>query len=188
MTKKEARQYFRDKRAAISANQMEKWKDLLLIHFQQANLPFLHTVHSYLPIEGKKEPDPEALIRYLEFTNPGIRMIVPKIIDQENMVHVWVNDNTAYVPNDLGILEPAEGELTDPVELDLVFVPLLAFDQEGNRVGYGKGYYDRFLASCRPDVIKIGLSFFPPVDKIDDKDEWDVPLTCCITPEQLYEF
>ena len=188
MTKKEARQFFKDKRAGISAVQMEKWKDLMLIHFQQAKLPFLSTVHSFLPIEEKKEPDPEPLIRYLEFMNPGIRTIVPKVIDQETMVHVLVNENTEYVQNDLGILEPVEGELMDPVDMDLVFVPLLAFDEEGSRVGYGKGYYDRFLALCRPDVIKIGLSFFPPIGKVEDNDTWDVPLTYCITPERMYEF
>ena len=188
MTKKEARQFFRRKRAEISAAQMEKWKDLLLIRFQQAELPFLQTLHGYLPIEEKKEPDPQPLIRYLEFQNPGARVIVPRVIDEENMVHVWVNDDTSYVQNEMGILEPAEGELVDPNDVDLVFVPLLAFDTEGNRVGYGKGYYDRFLAACRPDVIKIGLSFFPPVEKIHDTDPWDIPLTYCITPEQLYEF
>lgn len=188
MTKKEARQYFRGKRAEISAAQMEKWKDLMLIRFQQAELPFLNTVHYFLPIEGKKEPDPEPLIRYLEFSNPGVRIIVPKVMNLETMVHVLVNDHTEYVQNEMGILEPVEGELIDPIDLDLVFVPLLAFDEKGNRVGYGKGYYDRFLAVCRPDVIKIGLSFFPPVGNIDDLNNWDIPLTYCITPERIYEF
>jgi 5-formyltetrahydrofolate cyclo-ligase len=188
MTKKEARQYFRGKRVEISAAQMEKWKDLMLIRFQQAELPFLNAVHHFLPIEEKKEPDPEPLIRYLEFTNPGLRIIVPKVVDPETMVHVLVNDQTEYVQNEIGILEPVEGELIDPIDLDLVFVPLLGFDEKGNRVGYGKGYYDRFLAECRSDVIKIGLSFFPPVDKIEDEDNWDIPLTYCITPERIYEF
>ena len=188
MTKKEARQYFRSKRADISVAQMEKWKDLMLIHFQHAELPFLSTVHTFLPIEEKKEPDTEPLIRYLEFMNPGIRTIVPKVIDPETMVHVSVNDDTEYVQNELGILEPVEGELIDPIDMDLVFVPLLAFDTEGNRVGFGKGYYDRFLAACRSDVIKVGLSFFPPIGKVEDIDTWDIPLTYCITPERMYEF
>lgn len=188
MTKKEARKYFRVKRTDLSAVQIEKWEDLLLIRFQQAELPFLNRVHAYLPIDGKKEPDPEPLIRYLEFRNPGIMTIVPKVIDQETMVHVAVNDHTEYIVNEMGILEPVEGELTDPVDVDLVFVPLLAFDEQGNRVGYGKGYYDRFLAQCRPDVIKVGLSFFPPVSRIEDTDDWDIPLTYCITPERIYEF
>ncbi|MFN5648117.1 MAG: 5-formyltetrahydrofolate cyclo-ligase [Sphingobacteriales bacterium] len=188
MTKKEARQYFRGKRAEISTAQMAKWKDLILIQFQKAELPFLNSVHHFLSIEEKKEPDPKPLIRYLEFTNPGMRIIVPKVVDIETMVHVLVNDHTEYGENELGILEPVEGELVDPIDLDLVFVPLLAFDEEGNRVGYGKGYYDRFLTACRPDVIKVGLSFFPPIGKIEDTDTWDIPLTYCITPERIYEF
>jgi 5-formyltetrahydrofolate cyclo-ligase len=94
MTKKEARQFFRGKRAEISAAQMEKWKDLMLIRFQQAELPFLHTVHHFLPIEEKKEPDPEPLIRYLEFTNPGLRIIVPKVVDPETN---WISCLCLYL-------------------------------------------------------------------------------------------
>ena len=73
-------------------------------------------------------------------------------------------------------------------EIDLVLVPLLAFDKNGYRVGYGKGYYDKFLSNCRPDVIKIGLSFFDAVDEIEDIDDYDLPLNFCVTPQRLYDF
>ena len=80
------------------------------------------------------------------------------------------------------------GEITEPDEIDLVLVPLLAFDQEGYRVGYGKGYYDKFLSQCREDVIKIGLSFFEPVDAISDINQFDMSLNYCVTPQQVYDF
>ncbi|MDR9457609.1 MAG: 5-formyltetrahydrofolate cyclo-ligase, partial [Salegentibacter sp.] len=72
--------------------------------------------------------------------------------------------------------------------LDLVFIPLLAFDKTGNRVGYGKGYYDRFLDSCKPGVIKIGLSFFEAEEEIKEMFETDVALDYCVTPNRVYQF
>jgi 5-formyltetrahydrofolate cyclo-ligase len=65
---------------------------------------------------------------------------------------------------------------------------MLAFDKQGYRVGYGKGFYDRYLKRCQPDVMKVGFSFFPPVDQIEDINANDVPLSYCITPHQIYAF
>jgi 5-formyltetrahydrofolate cyclo-ligase len=67
-------------------------------------------------------------------------------------------------------------------------VPLLAFDEKGFRVGYGKGFYDRFLKQCKDGGIKIGLSYFNPIDTIEDAGEFDVPLNFCITPQKVYVF
>jgi 5-formyltetrahydrofolate cyclo-ligase len=104
------------------------------------------------------------------------------------MKHFLVDEHTVFQDNQYGIPEPTAGiEVTSDM-IDVVFVPLLAFDKKGNRVGYGKGYYDRFLAGCRNDVITIGLSFFPPVLSIDDIDFFDKKLDFCITPECVYAF
>ena len=72
-------------------------------------------------------------------------------------------------------------------KLDVIFVPLLAYDEKGNRIGYGKGFYDRFLANCKPDTLFVGLSFFPPEKNIS-VEETDVPLHYCITPEKILSF
>jgi 5-formyltetrahydrofolate cyclo-ligase len=69
-----------------------------------------------------------------------------------------------------------------------VLVPLLAFDESGYRVGYGKGFYDRFLQQCRKDVLTVGFSYFDAIDKIEDTHQFDVPLNYCITPHRIYEF
>ncbi|HEX8461529.1 MAG TPA: 5-formyltetrahydrofolate cyclo-ligase, partial [Segetibacter sp.] len=73
-------------------------------------------------------------------------------------------------------------------EIDLVFVPLLAYDKRGYRVGYGKGFYDRYLSLCKPEVLKVGFSYFGPEESIDDTHQFDVPLNYCITPDNIYEF
>lgn len=70
----------------------------------------------------------------------------------------------------------------------MVFVPLLAFDKNGDRVGYGKGFYDKFLKECKPEIIKIGLSFFEPEEKIDGIFEEDIKLDYCVTPNEIYTF
>jgi 5-formyltetrahydrofolate cyclo-ligase len=87
-----------------------------------------------------------------------------------------------------GLLEPASGDIVDPASIDLVLVPLLILDTQGYRVGFGKGCYDKFLANCRPDCIKIGLSYFDPIEIIDDRDEFDVPLDFGVTPDNVYVF
>ena len=98
------------------------------------------------------------------------------------------DEQTSYKKNAFGIEEPVQAALINPAELDAVLVPLLISDTQGFRVGYGKGYYDRFLYNCRRDVLKIGFSYFEPVDQIDDIHQFDIPLSICVTPNKIYEF
>ena len=189
MLKSEARKIYRQKRAAITAREQRIWDDLPLIRFQQLSLPPLHTVFSYAAIESRKEIGTDAIVGYLEFSNPGLKIAYP-IYDHltAEMKAVWVNDNTFFAINPQGISEPEQGVLADPEDLDIILVPLLCFDSAGYRVGYGKGVYDKFLKKVRPDALKIGLSYFDPVPNIDDTSEFDVSLDYCITPQRIYEF
>ena len=95
--------------------------------------------------------------------------------------------DSELIENRWGIREPVSGEVLGPEQIDLVIVPLLCFDASGHRVGYGRGMYDRFLAGCRADCLKVGLSYFPPVAAIDDVSETDIGLDVCITPEREYK-
>jgi 5-formyltetrahydrofolate cyclo-ligase len=104
------------------------------------------------------------------------------------MKHYLHEEDMYFEINQYGIPEPVGGSEIMPEELDMVFVPLLGFDLQGNRVGYGKGYYDRFLSKCKDDVIKVGLSFLSPIDCIEDVDFFDKKLDFCITPERVYAF
>lgn len=87
-----------------------------------------------------------------------------------------------------GIPEPVDGTLVKPTDFDIILLPLLAFDLKGNRVGYGKGFYDRYLLNCKPDCLKIGISLFNPVDLIEEVESHDIPLDIAICPAKLYDF
>ena len=189
MTKKELRKMYKEKRIALSIHTIEKFNDLILIHFQKLDLPFLNCLHTYLPSLQQAEPETAKIIRFLEFKNPLLKIVIPKIdIHLGNMQHYHYHDDVELIKNAFGIDEPKEGELVSEIDIDMIIIPLLAFDKKGYRVGYGKGYYDRFLTKCRPDAIKVGLSFFEPVDKIEDISSFDIPLNFCVTPNQLYAF
>lgn len=189
MKKEQLRILYREKRKNLSGLDLEKFNDLILINFQKINLDFVQCVHTYLPSLRLREPDTAPLIRFLEFKNPGLKVAVPRIdIHTGEMHHIHFDDASPFISNAFGIEEPAEGQIIREDEIDLVLIPLLAFDKNGFRAGYGKGYYDRFLARCRKDVIKIGLSFFEPVDEIEDIDQFDISLNYCVTPERLHTF
>src|SRR5690554_3395182 len=103
------------------------------------------------------------------------------------MNNFLLKKKTDIKDSNYGILEPVASIVIEPTMVDVVFVPLLAFDISGHRVGYGKGFYDRFLARCRMDAIFVGLSFFEAESKIDSTSD-DIPLDFCVTPEKIYCF
>ncbi len=188
-TKAALRKEYREKRMAITPGMETRMQDLLLIRFQQLALPFIEAVHAYLPATIKKEPDPMPLVRFLAFRNPSLEHFVPIVnADGQTLSHVLLEEDTALVLNAWGIPEPAQAKPVDPSTAQLVFVPLLAFDLQGHRVGYGKGFYDRFLAAMPDSAVKIGLSFFEPVERIGDTNTFDIRLDYCITPERVYAF
>ena len=189
MNKAELRVIYKEKRKEISLQQSDKWNDLILINFQKIQLPFIQCVHTYLASLKLMEIDTSNIIRYLKFSNPDLIVAVPKIdLSLNAMANYRLRDKMKMNTNSYGISEPAEGEIIFPNQIDLVLIPLLAFDVKGYRVGYGKGFYDKFLSECNPDVLKIGLSYFEPIDEISDLNEFDIPLDYCINPNEVFEF
>ncbi|WP_291201441.1 5-formyltetrahydrofolate cyclo-ligase [Dyadobacter sp.] len=149
------------------------------------------TLHTFLPQINAREVDTFRIITELRKSFPTVRIAAPYIIPgTREMEHFLVTPFTHLVTNQWRIPEPdpTTSEKIRPEEIDIVLVPLLAFDRQGYRVGYGGGYYDRFLPQTRPDCIKMGLSLFEEVDAIEDIDQYDIPLDLCITPERMYDF
>jgi 5-formyltetrahydrofolate cyclo-ligase len=189
MIKSTLRKIYRDKRLGLSDREINIYQDLLMINFQQIQLPYVQFVHAYLPAVHLKEPDPRPMLDWLTFTNPGLQIVHPVINpDSTSLKNYVCQENTIYQLNKYGIPEPLNGIEILPAQLDLAIIPLLVFDETGQRVGYGKGYYDRFLAECRPDMLKIGLSFFSPIETISDAAFFDKKLDFCITPDCVYAF
>lgn len=189
MTKREARKLYKQKREDITPSQKAKWDDLILIQFQTLELPFLKTVMSFYSIEENNEVNSFLLTDYLHFKNPSLQVAYPRMDLEATVMHaIYCTADTPFETNEFNITEPAGNVIIPPYEIELVIIPMLAFDKKGHRVGYGKGYYDRYLNECREDCIKVGVSYFEAVEAIDDAAEFDVPLNFCITPQQVYVF
>ena len=189
MTKEELRNIFRQKRLSIHPKEKLKLDDLMLIRFQKLSFDNIELLLSYWPLSKFAEPNTHLFTGYLRHMIPSLTICYPVINPAKNTMRALaINEDTVYNANAFGIYEPARGDVVDPAALDLVFVPMLACDIKGNRVGFGKGYYDIYLASCRSAVCKIAFSYFEPVDAVDDANTFDVPLTYCITPHNIYEF
>ena len=189
MTKPELRKIYLQERLAISnSGYIELSHRIKEQFFFHVDLSAVNILHTFLPLKKNKEPDTGMIIAHLQNEFPAIRLCVPRIHTAANRLESFFFEGMHQMAeNQWGILQPITGTPLGADKIDMVLVPLLAFDRCGQRVGYGKGYYDRFLATCKPHCRKVGLSFFPPVDKIDPSPG-DVPLDCCITPEKVYQF
>lgn len=143
--------------------------------------------HIFLSIAEHQEVDTEFILHLLSGKDKEI-LISKSDFETRNMTHFLLTDNTRIKKNEYNIPEPLDGIEVPVPKIDVVFVPLLAFDKKGNRVGYGKGFYDKFLCECKPETIKIGLSFFDPEELISDVFESDVLLDYCVTPTEIYSF
>jgi 5-formyltetrahydrofolate cyclo-ligase len=189
MLKREARKLFKQKRDSLSDSERMKMDDLILIGFQSIELPFVDYVMSFYPIDDYNEINSFTITDYLHFRNPNLHICYPKMTSEKGTMQAIVcNADSIFEENAYGILEPLDTEIANPELLDMIIIPLLAFDEKGYRVGYGKGFYDRYLKECREDCLKIGLSYFEAVPSVDDAAEFDVPLDFCITPQRTYVF
>lgn len=185
--KKELRLHYKNLRAALSLDDLEE-KSLAVAN-NLIKLPIWDKTyyHVFLPIEEQKEVNTEYILHLLSGKEKEI-VVSKSDFDTRGMTHFLLTDNTKIKKNEYNIPEPVNGLPVPSATIDVVFVPLLAFDLSGNRVGYGKGFYDKFLAECKPETIKIGLSFFEAETEIGDVFESDVKLDYCVTPEKVYSF
>lgn len=184
--KKELRLQYKNLRKKISVDEVEE-KSLAVTN-NILDLPIWDKTyfHVFLPIEEQKEINTEYILHLLSGKDKEI-VVSKSDFKTREMTHFLLTDNTKIKKNEYNIPEPING-LSVPVQvIDVVFVPLLAFDLLGNRVGYGKGFYDKFLSECRPETIKIGLSFFEAEKLIEDVFEWDIKLDYCVTPQEVYK-
>ena len=185
MHKQALRKLYLQKRAALTEEQYQARNKRIFAQFFKAfSFPTPTVVHCFLPSTRQREVNTYPIIRQLQALGT-VQVAVPRV-SSHTLTHHWLTPDTTLVPNRWGIPEPVDSASLAPQQIDLVIIPLLTFDQRGYRVGYGKGFYDRFLAQCRPDTQKIGLSWEPPVAVIKDVDEHDVALDSCVMPEGVW--
>ena len=179
------RSHYKKKRLSLTKQEVDHLSQSVCKQLDKLNIWKLKHYHIFISISKYNELDTSSIINKLKSEKKNI--IVPKILNNE-LVHIAINDHTEFSINEYGIKEPNNGNSFIIQNLDLIFIPLLAYDLEGHRVGYGKGYYDRFLKLTNKSSLKIGLSFFDPINKIQDIDDNDVKLDYCITPTQVLKF
>lgn len=189
MVKAELRKEYLEKRKKLGAAEKNKLEDLMLIQFQKLGLQVPDKILSYMPMEHTNEYDPLLAEQFCSFKNPDLKLFYTRITaDFCNLHCIETNEDTEFEINKWGIAEPVSGNEIRVSEIEMLFIPLLCFDKKGFRVGYGKGFYDKLLANASEEIIKVGFSFFEPVVKIENTDEYDIPLNFCITPEGFYSF
>jgi 5-formyltetrahydrofolate cyclo-ligase len=194
MNKSDLRVTYKALRKSFSENEIEEMS--LAIANKLLRLPTLPDgrqvwdktcFHVFLPITEQKEVDTEYILHVLSGKDKEI-IISKSDFKTCGMTHFLLTENTTIKKNQYHIPEPVDGIEVPSHKIQVVFVPLLAFDTKGNRVGYGKGFYDKFLSECKPETIKIGLSFFEAEETITDVFENDVKLDYVVTPNTIYTF
>jgi 5-formyltetrahydrofolate cyclo-ligase len=187
MFKNEARKYLLNKRQNLSLIDCVKWDDLLLIQFQRLDWSTTTIMGSFYPMEKHNEPNTILLTSYLQKFIPDLIIAYPVIDPTTQTMEFYKTTDKLHI-NTLGIYEPIKQYRIPNKDINTFLVPLLGFDLDGHRIGFGKGYYDRYFSTCNHQHLRIGISYFDPIPKLVDTHEFDVPLTHCITPWNSYEF
>lgn len=187
-TKQHVRKWYVEKRQSLQPTEKQAFLQQMLQLF--GTLPISGSfLMSYKPLEIKAEIAMTAFEANWLSKNKFGRLVFPAA-DFKTHAMEAVEDNAAtlWEKGKFGLEQPIAGEIVPPEKIDVIFVPLLAFDESGYRLGYGKGFYDRFLMRCRNDVVKIGFSYFAPLSVLPEIGAFDIPLNYCVTPQQLYVF
>lgn len=187
MKKSELRKKYKALRQDLSQTQIEDFSlDIAnqLLKLDVWNFSFYHI---FLSIEEQKEINTDYILNVLAGKDKNI-VISKSNFEDFSMKHFLLTDNTKIKKNNYNIPEPIDGIPIASDHLEVVFIPLLAFDNLGHRIGYGKGFYDRFLSSCEPETLKIGLSFFESEDESFEASKYDIKLDYCVTPNEVFQF
>lgn len=182
MTKDELRNLMRAKRRALSYYDVKISSESIaeklysLPCFAKAD-----TIMVYL--SAFKEPDTTALIEYIFSHNK--KCVVPvSHTDTFTITPSYITSISDLQKGAYGILEPYSVDIADIKNIDIALIPGLAFDSSGNRTGFGKGYYDRFLSEFRG--IKIGICYDFQIQQCIPTDAHDIKMNFIVTEKRIY--
>ena len=187
MTKAQIRKIYIQKRLVLSEGEFAQLNQKICDRFfTGVDLSFINVLHTFIPIEKQREVNTWLIIERIRREFPNVRISIPRINNQTSTIESFYFEGLHQLEkNTWDIMEPKQGIPTPIEKVDIVLVPLLAFDRKGNRVGYGRGFYDKFLATCPERASKVGLSLFDPVKEIEGMSNYDVPLDMAVTPEKV---
>ncbi|WP_312991657.1 5-formyltetrahydrofolate cyclo-ligase [Chryseobacterium flavum] len=186
MLKAELRRKYTQKRKALSTDEAFLLCQKIFENFIQYFSPKeSQKVHIFITIPARMEIDTQIFIQY--FLAQNIRVYVPKIV-ADKLINIEIFKDTVFETNSWGISEPVSNDDSGENYFHYVITPLLYCDKKGNRVGYGKGFYDGLFQSISPDSKKIGINYFDPDEDIDDVWENDIPLDYLVTPREVLSF
>ena len=187
MTKSALRLLYKKRRAELSNEFIELESLAIANQLLTLDIWDYSFYHVFLSITEHKEINTDYILNIIAGKDKNI-VISKTDFGTIAMTHYLLTDSTLIRKNNHNIPEPVDGIEIQIRKIDIVFVPLLAFDKQGHRIGYGKGFYDKFLSECRPETFKIGLSFFEAEDEIKGVFDSDVALDFCVTPKTIYRF
>ena len=186
MRKKEIRNQYLLKRKELSVEEVLKKSNLIFSRFlDEIDLDEVKYIHCFLPIIKNNEVNTNILIK--ELHKREIQVVVPVSNFETNQMDAALYSSDTYLILKRGISEPEKPLFVNPKLIDLVILPLAIFDKSGFRIGYGGGFYDRFLQKLKRRPKLIGVSFFDAIESIYPT-EFDIPLDYCLTPSKTYFF
>ncbi len=176
MKTNEIRKLIKEKRNSLIKSEIEKFSKSITKKF--FTLDFINEKTNFFVYSAiKNEVDTSQIINDLK--KLGKVVSYPLTIGNEMIAVIPTCDE--WITGDFGVLIPKNCKKAKSV--DVAVIPLLACDKKLNRIGYGKGYYDKFLKEN--DCIKVGVCYdFQVIDGITP-NEWDVPLDYIITPTKI---
>lgn len=184
VNKNTLRKVYLEKRQFLSNQEYSRRNQLLLEFFTQLiDLEKYDHIHIFLPIQRKNEVDTWPIVQYLHDLKKTL--YTSRTLPDGQLEHLELKPNSTFSEDKWGIPCPQNAVVVKNPNLDLIFVPLITFDKLGHRIGYGKGYYDRFIKNY-PDTHTLGLSLAPPLDDIKYTNEFDRVLDACIVPGHFY--
>ena len=187
LMKNELRIKYKRLREQIAPELLEDWSIQIANNLLKLPIWDYTNYHIFLSIPEKREVDTEAILHILHGKDKNI-ILSKSNFETHSLTNYLLTDSTLIKTNKWGIPEPQDGIEIPAHQIEVVFIPLLAFDKQGHRIGYGKGFYDRFLAACNEKTLKVGLSFFEAEEEMPEVYSTDIPMDYCVTPKKVYEF
>ncbi|MEM7004065.1 MAG: 5-formyltetrahydrofolate cyclo-ligase [Pseudomonadota bacterium] len=176
------RKHFRSMRTQLTPEQRRDAEQLITQHLKQLlKTAAAPTVGAYNAIGG------EVSLSQTFAELPRVRFALPRVSGSHIQFHV--RDPAQLSPNRWGILEPAASAPQVLLsEMDLLLIPLVAYDEFGTRLGMGGGYYDRYLAQDLPRPRRIGVAFAGQQHAQLPCEAWDIPLHAVVTEDGVLDF